>query len=335
MELKRPVSRRDPRSQPPARAISADWTRPTRSPTGHNPLCGDRLSLTLRLDGDASATCASTARAARSRWPPPRSMTEAVKGRTRARSTALYHACTRLLTDATRPPPPRWASSSRSAACASSRRASSAPASAGTRWTRRWPAGERVPARSRRSSHAPPSERTHRRPARRRGRDRAVGQPITLQAGSPVSSRRRSGAASRSTSRATCTASPARRRTPSARKCFSRPQLPPNATEDDVRDLAWPQMRGCYDPEIPSTSSTSASSTTARSRPTRRHARGRGEDDADRARLRHGRRAGADVREKLELIPTVAQADVELVFDPPWSQAMMSEAAKLQTGMMW
>jgi probable FeS assembly SUF system protein SufT len=30
-----------------------------------------------------------------------------------------------------------------------------------------------------------------------------------------------------------------------------RPQLPPNATEDDVRDLAWEQMRACFDPEIP------------------------------------------------------------------------------------
>jgi metal-sulfur cluster biosynthetic enzyme len=42
-----------------------------------------------------------------------------------------------------------------------------------------------------------------------------------------------------------------------------------------------------------------------------------------------------DVREKLEAIPTVSQADVQLVFDPPWSQSMMSEAARLQTGMMW
>jgi metal-sulfur cluster biosynthetic enzyme len=41
-----------------------------------------------------------------------------------------------------------------------------------------------------------------------------------------------------------------------------------------------------------------------------------------------------DVREKLEIIPTVAKADVELVFDPPWNQSMMSEAARLQTGMM-
>ena len=34
----------------------------------------------------------------------------------------------------------------------------------------------------------------------------------------------------------------------------------------------------------------------------------------------------ADVREKVEVIPTVKRADVELVFDPPWSQSMMSEA---------
>src|SRR3981081_2321849 len=29
------------------------------------------------------------------------------------------------------------------------------------------------------------------------------------------------------------------------------PELPPNATEEDVRKLAWDQMRTCYDPEIP------------------------------------------------------------------------------------
>jgi metal-sulfur cluster biosynthetic enzyme len=41
-----------------------------------------------------------------------------------------------------------------------------------------------------------------------------------------------------------------------------------------------------------------------------------------------------DVREKLEVIPTVSHAAVELVFDPPWNQSMMSEAARLQTGML-
>src|SRR3977135_1127009 len=29
------------------------------------------------------------------------------------------------------------------------------------------------------------------------------------------------------------------------------PELPPNATEDDVKQLAWDQMRTCFDPEIP------------------------------------------------------------------------------------
>jgi nitrogen fixation NifU-like protein len=36
------------------------------SADGHNPLCGDRLHVTVRLDGDRSPTCASKARAARS-----------------------------------------------------------------------------------------------------------------------------------------------------------------------------------------------------------------------------------------------------------------------------
>ena len=31
----------------------------------------------------------------------------------------------------------------------------------------------------------------------------------------------------------------------------ARRELPPNATEEDVRELAWEQMRTCYDPEIP------------------------------------------------------------------------------------
>jgi metal-sulfur cluster biosynthetic enzyme len=42
----------------------------------------------------------------------------------------------------------------------------------------------------------------------------------------------------------------------------------------------------------------------------------------------------ADVRDKLKLIPTIRNADVELVFDPPWNRSMMSEAARLQTGMI-
>ena len=40
-----------------------------------------------------------------------------------------------------------------------------------------------------------------------------------------------------------------------------------------------------------------------------------------------------EAREKLLKIPGVDQARVDLVFDPPWTRYMMSEAARLEMGM--
>jgi len=40
----------------------------------------------------------------------------------------------------------------------------------------------------------------------------------------------------------------------------------------------------------------------------------------------------ADVESKLARLPEVKQVNVEIVFDPPWGPALMSEAAKLQLG---
>jgi probable FeS assembly SUF system protein SufT len=40
-----------------------------------------------------------------------------------------------------------------------------------------------------------------------------------------------------------------------------------------------------------------------------------------------------DVESKLSRLPEVKQVNVEIVFDPPWTPARMSEAAKLQLGM--
>jgi probable FeS assembly SUF system protein SufT len=113
------------------------------------------------------------------------------------------------------------------------------------------------------------------------------------------------------------------------------PELPPGATEEDVRTLAWQQMRTCYDPEIPvdivelglvyeCEVAPNADGSRCISVKMTLTAPGCG----------MGEVLVQDVREKLEIIPTVAKADVELVFDPPWNQSMMSEAARLQTGMM-
>lgn len=112
------------------------------------------------------------------------------------------------------------------------------------------------------------------------------------------------------------------------------PTLPPDATEDDVRELAWTQLRSCYDPEIPinivelglvyeCSVATNADGTRDIAVKMTLTAPGCG----------MGEVLVADVKEKIELIPTVRAAQVELVFDPPWNQSMMSEVARLQTGM--
>jgi probable FeS assembly SUF system protein SufT len=41
-----------------------------------------------------------------------------------------------------------------------------------------------------------------------------------------------------------------------------------------------------------------------------------------------------DVKERIGALPGVEEADVEVVFDPPWNQQMMSEAARLELGML-
>jgi probable FeS assembly SUF system protein SufT len=41
-----------------------------------------------------------------------------------------------------------------------------------------------------------------------------------------------------------------------------------------------------------------------------------------------------DAKTRIESLPGVAEADVEVVFDPPWNQQMMSEAAKLELGLL-
>jgi probable FeS assembly SUF system protein SufT len=40
-----------------------------------------------------------------------------------------------------------------------------------------------------------------------------------------------------------------------------------------------------------------------------------------------------DVRSKLGMVPTIKTVNVELTFDPPWNHHMMSEVARLETGM--
>jgi probable FeS assembly SUF system protein SufT len=112
------------------------------------------------------------------------------------------------------------------------------------------------------------------------------------------------------------------------------PELPPNATEDDVRKVAWDQMRTCYDPEIPINivdlglvyeCEVAANEDGTRTVSVKMTLTAPG--------CGMGEVLVQDIKEKVERIPTVRVANVELVFDPPWDRSMMSEAARLQTGM--
>lgn len=106
-------------------------------------------------------------------------------------------------------------------------------------------------------------------------------------------------------------------------------------SQQAVEDLVWQHLRTCYDPEIPvdivelgliygcDVEAVGKDRYRVEVKMTLT-APGCGMGDV----------LVADVRDKIELIPTVAEADVELVFDPPWNRSMMSEAARLETGML-
>jgi len=113
------------------------------------------------------------------------------------------------------------------------------------------------------------------------------------------------------------------------------PELPENASDKDVENLVWAQMRTCYDPEIPVNIVDLGLIYTCHMT----------KDEESGERIAHitmtltapgcgmGPVIADDVKYKIELIPTVKKADVEVVFDPAWSRDMMSDAAKLQTGV--
>ncbi|SMN11285.1 PaaD-like protein (DUF59) involved in Fe-S cluster assembly [uncultured Candidatus Thioglobus sp.] len=100
-----------------------------------------------------------------------------------------------------------------------------------------------------------------------------------------------------------------------------------------AEDMVWEQLRTCYDPEIPinivelgliyncEIKSLDIGNRVEITMTLTAPGCGMGEFLAE------------DVRNKLRQIPNVTEAAVELTFDPPWNQTMMSDAARLQTGL--
>jgi probable FeS assembly SUF system protein SufT len=102
-----------------------------------------------------------------------------------------------------------------------------------------------------------------------------------------------------------------------------------------LEEQVWAQLRTCFDPEIPVNvvdlgliyDCTLGDADDAG----RRQAQVKMTLTAPGCGM--GQVLADDVKRKLEGLPGIGTAEVEVVFDPPWNPNMMTEAAKLQLGM--
>ena len=113
------------------------------------------------------------------------------------------------------------------------------------------------------------------------------------------------------------------------------PEIPKNASDADIEAVIWQQLKTCYDPEIPVNIVDLGLIYRCEVAPL-----GNGERSVsvDMTLTAPGCGMGEilvqDAQEKIAVIPTVVDVVVQLVFDPPWNQTMMSDKARLQTGLM-
>ncbi len=108
-----------------------------------------------------------------------------------------------------------------------------------------------------------------------------------------------------------------------------------DAAGRSTRELAWEQLKTCYDPEIPVNIVDLGLVYKCETEPA--------EGGGDKVKVEFTLTAPGcglgdflrqDVQQKLLALPGVKEADVQVVLDPPWDQSMMSDAARLQLGLM-
>lgn len=113
------------------------------------------------------------------------------------------------------------------------------------------------------------------------------------------------------------------------------PEAADGAGSGSLEDRVWAQMRKCYDPEIPVNIVDLGLVYDCRV-----EAR---ESGGHRVEIQMtltapgcgmGPVLADDVRRRVEGLEGVEEVKVDVVFDPPWNQTMMTEAAKLQLGFL-
>ncbi|MEP7010218.1 MAG: putative Fe-S cluster assembly protein SufT [Acidobacteriota bacterium] len=110
-----------------------------------------------------------------------------------------------------------------------------------------------------------------------------------------------------------------------------------------LEERVWAQLKTCFDPEIPvnvvdlgliySCDLTAAESTDAVFPETPPATDVRVLMTLTAPGCGMGPVLADDVKKKIEALPGVGSVGVEVVWDPPWNQGMMTEAARLQLGM--
>ena len=107
------------------------------------------------------------------------------------------------------------------------------------------------------------------------------------------------------------------------------------ATAESIEEAAWKQLATCYDPEIPVDIVNLGLVYGCDVSPL--------DDGRFRLDVRMtltapgcgmGTLIADEAKQKLEGIRGVGEVAVDLVWDPPWSREMMSEAARLEMGLM-
>jgi probable FeS assembly SUF system protein SufT len=103
----------------------------------------------------------------------------------------------------------------------------------------------------------------------------------------------------------------------------------------DVEKAVWEQLRTCYDPEIPVNIVDLGLVYSCDVTP---HPEGGSRVDVKFTLTAPGCGMGDWLRQdmlgKIQALPGVKETNVDVVFEPPWNQSMMSEAAKLELGMI-
>lgn len=117
-------------------------------------------------------------------------------------------------------------------------------------------------------------------------------------------------------------------------KSVSTEQEKPAAEGRTIEEAIWDQLRKVYDPEIPVNVVDLGLVYDLSVQPA--------ENGAYRVTAMMTLTApacpmadvlAADAKRRIESVPGVSEAVVEIVFDPPWNPSMMSEAAKLELGI--